>query len=229
MATIGGSNIVRNGLILELDAANRRSYVSGSTTWRDVSGNNYTGSLTNGPAFNSVNNGNIVLDGSNDYINIPTTTNLNTTTPTVSIWFKSISAISGYPGIIHKASSNSSTNGWYAYLENGGLTFAVKAGDPFSGGSGVYSGPLSLNIWYNVTATIVAGGTTNLYLNSILVSTNNATENFITTDDIRIGRPQTAFWNYWGGAMADILLYNRILSTQEVQQNYNAMKSRFNL
>ncbi len=68
MATIGGSNIVRSGLVLELDAANARSYVSGSTVWRDVSGTNISGSLTNGPTFNSANGGSIVFNGSNQYV-----------------------------------------------------------------------------------------------------------------------------------------------------------------
>jgi S1-C subfamily serine protease len=49
MATIGGSNAVRSGLVLSLDAANARSYVSGSTTWRDMASGfsaNITGPVT---------------------------------------------------------------------------------------------------------------------------------------------------------------------------------------
>ena len=46
--------IVTNGLVLALNAADRNSYVSGSTTWYDLSGN-YSGSLVNSPAFDSTN------------------------------------------------------------------------------------------------------------------------------------------------------------------------------
>ena len=67
MATIGGSNIVTNGLVLALDAANRRSYISGSFVWNDISGNRNSGSLINGPTFDSANGGSIVFDGTNDY------------------------------------------------------------------------------------------------------------------------------------------------------------------
>ena len=66
MAYINTPPVVTNGLILHLDAGNRLSYTSGSTVWNDLSGNNNSGSLTNGPTFNSANQGSIVFDGSND-------------------------------------------------------------------------------------------------------------------------------------------------------------------
>ena len=59
--------IITDGLVLCLDAADRNSYVSGSSTWRDVAGSN-NGTLTNGPTFSSSNGGSIVFDGSNDYV-----------------------------------------------------------------------------------------------------------------------------------------------------------------
>ena len=61
--------IVTNGLVLCLDAGNVKSYVSGSTTWTDLSPTQKNGILTNGPTFNSSNGGSIVFDGVDDYIN----------------------------------------------------------------------------------------------------------------------------------------------------------------
>ena len=66
-----GANVVTDGLVLSLDAANPKSYVSGSTTWYDLSGNNYSGSLVNGPTFSSANCGTIVFDGVDDIVNLP--------------------------------------------------------------------------------------------------------------------------------------------------------------
>jgi hypothetical protein len=60
-----GPNVVTNGLVLNLDAANTKSYVSGSTTWRDLSGNGNNGTLVNGPTFSSNYGGGIVFNGSN--------------------------------------------------------------------------------------------------------------------------------------------------------------------
>ena len=39
--------IVTDGMVLNLDAANRRSFVSGSTSWYDLSGRGNTGTLNN--------------------------------------------------------------------------------------------------------------------------------------------------------------------------------------
>ena len=62
------NNIVTDGLVLQLDAVNSKSYVSGSTTWNDLSGNSYTGTLLNGVGYSSEVGGSLSFDGSNDYI-----------------------------------------------------------------------------------------------------------------------------------------------------------------
>jgi hypothetical protein len=64
-----GPNIVTDGLVLYLDAANQKSYPGTGTTWNDLSGNGNNGTLVNGPTFNSDNNGSIVFDGVDDYVN----------------------------------------------------------------------------------------------------------------------------------------------------------------
>ena len=63
-----GPNIITDGLVLALDAANSRSYPGTGTTWSDLSGNGNSGTLTNGPTFNSGNGGSIVFDGVDDNI-----------------------------------------------------------------------------------------------------------------------------------------------------------------
>ena len=63
MATIGGSNVVTDGLILSLDAANPKSYPGSGTIWSDISGNNYSASLINSPTYSPANGGTIFFDG----------------------------------------------------------------------------------------------------------------------------------------------------------------------
>ncbi len=62
--------IVTNGLVLALNAADKNSYPGSGTAWRDVSGNNNSGTLTNTPTFNSGNGGSIVFNGTNQYIEV---------------------------------------------------------------------------------------------------------------------------------------------------------------
>ncbi len=59
-------DIVRTGLVLDLDAAQPLSYGGTGTTWNDLSGNGNNGTLTNGPTYDSSNGGSIVFDGVDD-------------------------------------------------------------------------------------------------------------------------------------------------------------------
>jgi hypothetical protein len=77
MGIFRGPNIVRSGLALALDAADKNSYRGTGTTWKDLSGNAYNGTLTNGPTFSNINGGTIVFDGTNDYVSIPSNSNFN--------------------------------------------------------------------------------------------------------------------------------------------------------
>jgi hypothetical protein len=63
MSVIGGPDIITDGLVLYLDAANTKSYIGSGTTWKDLSRNSNDGTLTNGPTFDSGNSGSIVFDG----------------------------------------------------------------------------------------------------------------------------------------------------------------------
>lgn len=69
MSAFGGPNIIEDGLVLYLDAGNRKSYPGSGTTWFDISGYKSTGILTNGPTFNSSSLGSLVFDGINNYVN----------------------------------------------------------------------------------------------------------------------------------------------------------------
>ena len=53
MSLFHNPNMITNGLVLCLDAGNTKSYPNTGTTWTDLSGNSNTGTLTNGPTFNS--------------------------------------------------------------------------------------------------------------------------------------------------------------------------------
>lgn len=84
------NDFTSTNVVLRLDAANLKSYSSG-TTWTDLSGNGYHATLQNSPTFTADAGGQIVLDGVNDYAN--TSTALSSTSGnnsrTVMVWYKS--------------------------------------------------------------------------------------------------------------------------------------------
>ena len=84
MSTRYNPSIVRDSLLLYLDAANTKSYPGSGTTWYDLSGNNKNPTLTNGPTFNSDNLGSIVLDGTNDMVEFSPGTNITSNTVVLS-------------------------------------------------------------------------------------------------------------------------------------------------
>ena len=69
MATNGGPNIIEDGLVFAVDAANKKSYPGSGTTWIDLAGSN-NGTLTNGPTFDSGNGGSFDFDGADDSVPI---------------------------------------------------------------------------------------------------------------------------------------------------------------
>jgi len=223
MGVSGGPYIVRDSsLVLELDAADRNSYVSGSTTWRDLTATNNNGTLTNGPTFSSTNLGSIVFDGVDDYVNTSITTTYNNFT--IGVWFKQVGNAIGYQRLLDKN-----------YIL--GFWIGRNAGVANSWGGGVLeSGPpygrfitLTDGNWHYIVSkregsihTIYGDGITN----NISGSVSSAA---LSNKNITIGRSDEPALDSMNGNIASIQIYNRALSESEILQNYNALKSRFNL
>ena len=89
MGIISGANLISDGLVYSLDAANFRSYSgSGLTSFGLVGG--LGGTLVNGVGFTSANSGSFIFDGTNDYIDCgnPTVLQGLQLNMTLSCWFK---------------------------------------------------------------------------------------------------------------------------------------------
>jgi hypothetical protein len=233
--------IVTDGLVLYLDAANPKSYVSGSTTWNDISRGGNNGTLINGPTFNSGSGGNIVFDGVNDFISgsdVPFRF-ANTFTLDVAVYFNGAN-IDGV--IIGKRNGNP----FNQYNMN------ISSGNPYTGGVGKVAtffgradggGPdITLNYTlpsagiYNIVASINTNSQT-LYVNGVARATTNVNISSSTFNisgrDLLIGAATnnagTGIFGPFPGNIYTTKIYNRALSPQEVLQNYNATQTRFGL
>jgi len=216
--TNGGLNIVTSGLVLYLDAANNKSYVSGSSTWTDLGKNYLNGTLVNGPTFNSSNGGNIVFDGTNDYVNCGNSSILNLTDITISVWYKTTST--GNQVLIGKSYLTS----YYINIAPASNLFAL-----WTNGTSLISGTITTlgnGNWHNVVGTM-SGVNKNIYYDGALANSGTGTSN-IDSNALYIG---SSISNpaYFNGSIANVLLYNRALSLAEIQQNLNTMKPRFGL
>ena len=92
--------IVTNGLVLCLDAGNTKSYPGSGTAWNNLSSTSNNGTLTNGPTYDSTNGGSLIFDGTNDYIQSGSFSNLLTADITVETWIYLTAASSDWVRII---------------------------------------------------------------------------------------------------------------------------------
>ena len=222
--------IVTDGLVLALDAGNTKSYVSGSTTWFDKSGNVNNGTLTNGPTFNSSNGGSIVFDGTNDYVLVNKTLMADALTGTFDIWFNlATTAGSSYSGVsnilIGKPSSPDNAFGFSPttgklMLRLGNVTNLTSSVSVSTG-----SWQLGQCVWDSTGMSIYQNG---LPVSSI--SASGLTWFGGTTYDTVLGR------NFIGSANASftgniglVKVYNRALTQAEITQNFNALRGRFGI
>ncbi len=236
--------LIKNGQVLLLDAGNKNSYSGSGITWSNIGlgGSVYNTTLYNSPTF--TNNGSssyFLFNGFNEYGQMfrPVQDSFswcilfNTTQiagdDNAGAWFSG-----GNPQII--GGDVNGTNNDYGISIGVGTTFF---------GTG-YSGYLDITIksnsntyndgkWHYLVAT--KNKITNkmeLYmdgiLNSINYNGNNTTLNACSV--IRIAAESfngvNPPFNFFGGKIAVVQAYERVLTQAEINHNYNYLKTRYN-
>jgi len=216
---------VTDGLIAYYDAA--LTYTSGSTTWYDeINGNN--GTLTNGPTYSTDGRGSIVFDGANDVMSTSAIIKAASSTDlqTFCSWLKGTSTNNSFFG-----SSANSAGKFHLILNfqsNGQLRFAQSrygGGNPSTDETNIVT--VSANTDWNYACVVkTAQYTYDVYFNSELII-EDALKEATLDSDFALGQ----WWNNKAmpSQISNVQIYNRALSSTEVLQNYNALKSRFNL
>jgi hypothetical protein len=218
------NSIVTNGLVLQLDAANSKSYVSGSTIWTDLSGQRNSGSLSS-TGYGADFGGNIVFRNST-----ATTTNNNSSLTfgsgdfSVECWFNTNGASQTTGAGLIGVNAAASANNWvFSFPAGTGLSYFYNA-------SGNIDTTYNANTpgWTHLLLTRI-GVTTRIYINGVFkASTNAATSTFSDNVGFRLGQNRAGTAAY-SGSISIVRAYSRGLSAGEVSQNYNALKARFNL
>ena len=233
MAGSTGPDIVTDGLVFAVDAANKKSYPGSGTTWTDLSGNGYDGTLTNDPTFNSSNGGSIVFDGTDDYV---VKTGVTYTPYCVDIWFYNDDIVE--PDVVME----------------GGFQQLLGLGDKPAGVTmGAWTGNMTnetISFWgvnYQSTGATyirdtISVGTHNLVFNwngsnyDIWLDGSKKTTYAINTyghctlhqrDSIYIGKEDGNVSYEFDGKVYTLKIYTSSKTDTQVLQNYNATKSRF--
>jgi len=218
MAFVHSPKIVTDGLILSIDPANAKSYPGSGTTISDLSGNGYTGTLINGLSYSTSNLGTFDFDGSNDYISVPMAGQSSLTGYTVAHWCRRDAE-----SRMHIGTSN---NHFYWYGDNSWRYVHGGGSDEL-----YYSKPTSIpaGTWGYYVATY-DGSQVRIYRQGIFQDSkaDTGTANF-SAQDWTFGQYASSSTYAFNGLGGLVNIYNRALSAAEIQQNYNALKSRFGL
>ena len=239
----GYGKIVTDGLVLALDAADRNSYTSGSTTWNDVSGNGNDVSVTTGPTFDASLK-TISFDGIDDYL---TLSNIDTHSSTAKFTIEGVvKPIGGNWGRIFTNGSNGIPGGITGFI-NVDLLVLSSGNKPYLylrvGNSLIFSTQVSTNNWgaedfvmyfaFSADKQTRTGsylfrfGQNEGLIQNELSSTYTpgTATNFVEN---RLGG-ETDNESYAEMNLSVFKIYNRELSINEMRQNYNHYKTRFGL
>ena len=246
-----GENIVRNGLVMYLDA--KHSYPSrtgiGTTTsgaaatpgsslegepyiWYDMSGYENNGQLNNQVGYSTANGGSLLFDGVNDFINFGNIFNFTTEDFSFNIFFYltslTTSTVGQAPVLFYKGSYQ--VNGYYIQLGSSNPSSTNFITNQ-SGANQVTTSTLSLIVgaWNNLSVTR-SGSSVKIYINGVdatasagtHINPTSSTDNFVLSSY----NSASIFSNI---RIASFQVYNRTLSAIEVLQNFNAVRSRFGL
>jgi len=229
--------IVTDGLVLCLDAGNRRSFTSGDSYWKDLSKSALAGGLNNSPTFDENNGGGLIFDGTDDYIQMPSTSKLNMAqygSVSVSMFCKS---------------NHTSSTGWNTYWAGVSKYSHFILGPNGFGGKMVFL-VYTNNNWRPTNYTADIWGQSNIDIREYHLYTgtyngNTGVSSLYVDDSLEysavvgsqylFSNHTTAFEigkrdisNHFLNATINIVsIYGKALTADEIRQNYLATKERY--
>ena len=217
MALAHSPSIVTNGLVFCPDAANPRSYPGSGTSWFQLSGSNNTGSIVNGPTYNSANLGSLSFDGVDDSVSFAG--NLGTMpTYTIMFWAKRdaenkmpVTSLVGTPFYWY------GDNSWK--YQHGGVN-----------GEYYYSKPTSIPLGtWGCYCVVYNGSNVSIYRQGIYQGQQSTTGIADWSAGIQVGNWQGGGGYSWQGLISNVMMYNTALTADQVTQNFNATRGRYGL
>ena len=216
MATIYNPNIVSDGLVLCLDAANAKSYSGSGTNWKNLTGTSIDGTLTNGPTFSGDNLGYLLFDGTNDYTSFSSYSQPAYSTSTSFTWYVWVYPLENSNDVVI---GNRGTDSNFTKLTTNKFEY-------FNDNVG---GAMTLNEWQNICIT-KNGTSFTYYKNGSSTATETSPITKTSTDFFVGGDPRPGSTAECSNCrIAAVLVYNKALTAAEVLQNYNVYKKRYNL
>lgn len=215
--------VITSGLQMQLDAGNSSSYSGSGSTWYDISGNGRNATLYNSPTYSSLNSGYLTFNGSNQDARTAlfstATTNVtmqvwvNVTLGTVGCYFGNGDDPGGYHAGIGQYFSNATNERQMLY----GYIRWVSTGTTYSSG------------WQLITMALDGSSTAYMYINGTLIGSYPG-----SAPNVPSAGTGFCIGSQWGiryasCSVAAAYFYNRFLNSNEVDQNFQALRGRFSV
>jgi len=231
-------NIVRDGLVLCLDAANSKSYPGTGTTWFDIGGNGFNTSGWTGITFDTISGGALRFNGSSDPMEQTNFYNPSSSNP-IFIGSLPSSTINWNGDSTYEAWVRpivlGSTNTGYIFADNnyneGILGINSSNIRAYWGASASLTTSFSptINTWYQIIMTHKRQ-TNSTYLLSLIVNSVLISSGTNDTVDVNYGPDnRLSIGHLFNGFISNVKIYNKVLSSNEIKQNFNALRGRYEL
>ena len=228
----GGENIVRDGLVLYLDAKYSYPGATGTNpdvyTWYDMSGNENHGELKNGVGYNSANGGSLSFDGTNDLVTLTGTESFNFGTGdfTIECWVY-FNNINTQQIFISKYSAWGNNADFLFRLTLGGINKIRVYYSPFT--FIAESSVIAPSTWYHICVSRISNATT-FYTNGSSTGTHTGAISITNNrNTLRLGLSHDDD-EPLNGRISNFRVYKgKGLSAAEVSQNFNAARSRYGI
>jgi hypothetical protein len=217
-----------DGLRYLMDIGNSFCYPGSGTIVYDVSGYNINrGSFVDSPTYSLSGGGSLIFGGSGttDYVSVPDSQWL-ATEATILVWLYRDGAQLGTAGLLFYSSSLAGLN-FFGTTNNLGYHWNASS-TTFNYNSGLQPpslawsmGAISVYPDRAVFTLCQASGTT--------TATNTVTHAAVTLNGLRVGHTIGTANRYFKGNIAIAAVYDHALSPDEITQNFNATRARFNI
>ena len=201
------------------------------TTWTDLSGNGYGGSLVGSTSYSSspskFDTNSTAITDQNYLTTSSEITFADGSEYTWDFYIKLRSSVQvTYQSLLGRNSTNpwlslypttSSATSWNIRYRQSGATYYNTTNINYD----------IINNWGNITLSVDSSRNVNVYLNGELKETINPTTTLFYVNVIAGGYSSGGSYYPLQGSIASCKLYNRALTPQEIQQNFNALRSRF--
>jgi hypothetical protein len=231
------SNIITNGLIIQLDASKSASYPGTGTTWFDITSSN-NGTLTPTATYTAASPTYLSFDGTNQYVNIPDTAAIRPSiggavTGIIWAYITSYIAASG-DGVISKQFGSLSYDGFSLVFNTNNRLQLNMNGQSVNG---IYvsanNNVFSLNTWTMFTCIPRFGGgagnQSKAYVNTteVISAANGESSIPVNTAPLRLVSGIQEGSPYPACRVGSFYYYNRALTAAEITAMFEATRTRF--